>query len=92
MLVLFRLRRCLQFRTRTMLLVTALVAMFAWLLSWERRDYEHNRSFKHGLYIEDPGPIALFADEAALQKFEQNASYYYSASRQTSTQRSQQQR
>jgi protein disulfide-isomerase len=45
-----------------------------------------------GLYIEDPGPIALFADEASLQRFEQNAGYYYDALSQAAAQRRQQQR
>jgi len=42
-----------------------------------------------GLYL-DPGPIALFADEASLQRFEQNAGYYYDVLRQASAQRQQQ--
>jgi thioredoxin-related protein len=32
-----------------------------------------------GLYISEPGPIALFADEAALERFHANAGYYVNA-------------
>lgn len=35
-----------------------------------------------GLYVDEPGPIALFADEAALQKFHANSAYYFNVIRQ----------
>ncbi|MEX0818911.1 MAG: thioredoxin family protein [Pirellulaceae bacterium] len=39
-----------------------------------------------GLYIDDPGPIALFADEAALERFHANSGYYFNRIRQAQTQ------
>lgn len=36
-----------------------------------------------GLYVDEPGPIALFADEAALERFLANSAYYYNVIRQT---------
>lgn len=35
-----------------------------------------------GLYVDEPGPIALFADEAALEKFHANSAYYFDLIRQ----------
>ncbi len=40
-----------------------------------------------GLYIDDPGPIALFADEAALERFHTNSGYYFNIIRQAKAQR-----
>lgn len=39
-----------------------------------------------GLYIDDPGPIALFADEPALERFHANSGYYFNRIRQAQTQ------
>jgi protein disulfide-isomerase len=39
-----------------------------------------------GLYIDDPGPIALFADEAALERFHANSNYYFDVIRQAKMQ------
>ena len=39
-----------------------------------------------GLYIDEPGPIALFADEQALERFHANSNYYFNAIRQAKTQ------
>jgi len=39
-----------------------------------------------GLYIDEPGPIALFADEPALERFHANSSYYFNVIRQAKTQ------
>ncbi|MDA1049930.1 MAG: thioredoxin family protein [Planctomycetota bacterium] len=41
-----------------------------------------------GLYIGEPGPIALFADEAALKRFHDNAGYYFDRIRQAKMQQS----
>lgn len=41
-----------------------------------------------GLYIDEPGPIALFADEAALERFHANSSYYFNVIRQAKLQQS----
>jgi thioredoxin-related protein len=38
-----------------------------------------------GLYIDEPGPIALFADEAALERFHANSNYYFNVIRQAKT-------
>lgn len=40
-----------------------------------------------GLYIDEPGPIALFADEAALVRFHANSGYYLNLVRQAKQQR-----
>jgi thioredoxin-related protein len=40
-----------------------------------------------GLYIDEPGPIALFADEAALQRFHANSNHYFNVIRQAHAQR-----
>ena len=39
-----------------------------------------------GLYIADPGPFALFADEGSLQKFHANSDYYFNVIRQAKVQ------
>ncbi len=39
-----------------------------------------------GLYIDEPGPIALFADEAALERFHSNSGYYFNQIRQAKLQ------
>ncbi|MEO8494544.1 MAG: thioredoxin family protein [Planctomycetota bacterium] len=39
-----------------------------------------------GLYTDEPGPIALFADEAALERFHANSTYYFNVIRQAKTQ------
>lgn len=39
-----------------------------------------------GLYIDEPGPIALFADEAALTRFHANSAYYFNVIRQAKVQ------
>ena len=35
-----------------------------------------------GLYIDEPGPIALFADEPSLERFHANSAYYFNVIRQ----------
>ena len=46
---------------------------------------------EYGLYVDDPGPIALFSDEASLQRFHGNSSHYFNVIRQAAQQRAGQQ-
>ena len=51
-----------------------------WLYAETGQKVPGRREF--GLYVDEPGPIALFADEAALQKFHEHSAYYFNVIRQ----------